>query len=174
MIGGWPAAVDLSSVSRSAQDSRGVAEYAGILLAALAIVALCWLLVFLWDRYRRELRRAAHDPRALFRELCRAHRLSRRERGLLWRAAVHLRLEHPALIFALPHFVNRLADSALPESRDYAGLALRLFGSLASGETAQPGDQAASSGGTSPLVVDAAARVRPATEPGVAGPATAG
>ena len=131
-MSGWLlAAVDLSSVSRSAQDSRSVASYAGVLLAVLGIVAVCWLLLFLWDRYRHELCRAAQDPRTLFHELCRAHRLSRRDRRLLWQAAVVYRLEHPALVFAIPHYVNQLAGSAEPHADAYAGLAVRLFGSLA-------------------------------------------
>jgi hypothetical protein len=131
MRGCLQAVVDLSSVSRSAQDSRSVVAWSGVLLAVLAIVAASWFVVFLWDRYRRELLRAANDPRTLFQELCRAHRLSRRERRLLWQAAAYHRLEQPALVFAIPHFVSQLADSTQPHADTYAGLAVRLFGSLA-------------------------------------------
>jgi hypothetical protein len=126
-----PAAVDLSRVSKSAQDSRSVAEVAIVLLSMLGIFAVFWLLMYLWNRYRREVARAASDPRALFYELCRAHRLSRQERNLLWNAAIHYRLEHPALVFALPHYLEHLADANDPRSAAFARLAVRLFGSAA-------------------------------------------
>lgn len=126
-----PAAVDLSRVSKSAQDSRSVAEVALVLLAMLGVFAVFWLLMYLWHRYRREVARAANDPRALFYELCRAHRLSRQERNLLWNAAIHYRLEHPALVFALPHYLQQLADANEPRSPACARLVIRLFGSTA-------------------------------------------
>jgi hypothetical protein len=126
-----PAAVDLSRVSRSAQDSRSMADVAGVVLAILGVFAAFWLLMYLWNRYRREVARAASDPRALFYELCRAHGLSRKERNLLWTAAIRYRLEHPALVFALPHYVHQLADGNQPCSTAYARLAVRLFGSTA-------------------------------------------
>ena len=133
-----PAAVDLSRVSKSAQDSRSVADVAGVLLAILGVFAASWLLMYLWNRYRREVARAASDPRALFYELCRAHRLTRQERNLLWNAAIHYRLEHPALVFALPHYLQQLADANEPRSPACARLAVRLFGSTAG--PAEPAD----------------------------------
>ena len=125
------AAVDLSRIAQSAQDSRSVAEVAFVLLAMLGVFAVFWLLMYLWNRYRREVARAASDPRALFYELCRAHHLSRQERNLLWNAAIHYRLEHPALVFALPHYLHQLADANEPRSPACARLAVRLFGSTA-------------------------------------------
>jgi hypothetical protein len=133
-----PAAVELSRVSHSTQDSRGIAESVGILLAILGVAATCWLLVYLWNRYRYELAKAASDPRDLFYELCRVHGLNRQERNLLWSAAVQHRLEHPALVFALPHYLHELAASHQPRSASYARLEARLFGS--SGEWNPPAD----------------------------------
>jgi hypothetical protein len=148
MNGWWPAAVDVSSVSQHARESRGTAEAAACLMAALGVIGLSWLVLFLWDRYRRELHRIANDPRTLFHELCRSHGLNRGERRLLWKAAVRYRLDHPALVFAIPHYVHELAGSSGPHGRAYAGLAVRLFGSATADVSAPP---AAGAGSAEPV-----------------------
>jgi hypothetical protein len=59
----------------------------GELLFHLAVIAgavvLVWLGITFVDRFRIRLRPGANTPQALFRELCRAHGLTRADRQLL-------------------------------------------------------------------------------------------
>ena len=62
-------------------------------LAVVGVVAAVWILYWLFtgsDRVRRH-----NNPKALFRELCRAHGLGFRDRRLLARLARHRGLDHP-------------------------------------------------------------------------------
>jgi hypothetical protein len=76
--------------------SDGVA----LLLFALALALGFWLLSRALARQAR--RRPYNSPRRLFRELARAHRLSRADRGLLGELATWRKLEPAARIFVEP------------------------------------------------------------------------
>lgn len=52
-----------------------------------------------WIAIRVRRNSSSDNSRALFRELCRAHELSRAERRLLSGLAMHLRLKAPCLLF---------------------------------------------------------------------------
>jgi hypothetical protein len=79
--------------------SFGWDRVAIIAAGAVVIVAIAWLVLRLVAKRERG---AAHSPWCLFRELCKAHRLSSRERQLLIRLAKQERLEQPAMLFIEP------------------------------------------------------------------------
>lgn len=70
-----------------------------ILVAAAGSLALSWLAVQAITRRRERLR---HSPWRLFRDLCAAHRLTRRQCQLLRRLAQARQLPQPALLFLDP------------------------------------------------------------------------
>ena len=70
-----------------------------ILLAAAGGLALVWLAIQALNRRRQRVR---HSPWRLFRDLCAAHRLTRRQRQLLRRLAQAQQLAQPAVLFLDP------------------------------------------------------------------------
>lgn len=95
------------------------------LLVAVAIV-LGLVIRALARRYETE---AFNSPRALFRVLCRAHRLTRSERKLLGKLADEQQLEQPARLFLEPErFEAALRSVELAAyRRDLARLRARVF-----------------------------------------------
>ena len=70
--------------------------------AASAVLVAVFVAV---RRYRDTSQRRIDNPKTLFRDLCWAHDLTRREIGLLRSLADHWRLTTPALLFVQPsHF----------------------------------------------------------------------
>ncbi|MEM6655925.1 MAG: hypothetical protein AAF596_08995 [Planctomycetota bacterium] len=97
-----------------------------VTLAAGAIVAL-WVLDRVAKRF--EGRAGRPNPGRLFRELCRAHRLKRRERSLLRRLASATGQEHAANLFVRADLFD---PATLPDDADaLQSLRGRLFGQAA-------------------------------------------
>jgi signal transduction histidine kinase len=107
-----------------------------LLAIVLAVVVAGWLLSRVAQRERR---RRTNSPRALFQELCQAHRLDRQSRKLLLRLAKHQELSHPASLFIDP---RRFAPGQLPELspsqlRRLENLRVQLFAEEAAEASAQ-------------------------------------
>jgi len=79
--------------------SFGWAGVAAIAEFALAIIVCLWALKT-YISVQRE--RNSNSPWHLFLDLCKAHKLSRRERNLLQRLAQQYRLDQPAMLFIEP------------------------------------------------------------------------
>jgi hypothetical protein len=104
-----------------------------------SVLAMCALLAAVivggWVASRlfkvRE-RRRTNCPRALFRELCRAHGLSSHDRNLLLRLASQQTPYNPAGIFLGPHLfdVDHLPPAAIGDAEAVKHLRDRLFGSI--------------------------------------------
>lgn len=102
-------------------------ETVSLLILALGAVVLVWFLHHYANRLQSK--RTYHRPRRLFGQLCRAHRLRRRDRKLLRQLAEHWRLSQPALLFIRP---ENFATDALPPvlvkfRNEIADLGRRLF-----------------------------------------------
>jgi hypothetical protein len=96
-------------------------------LSVLAAVVIVLWVVSRWMKIREE--QAYNSPRALLRELCRAHGLDRRDRRLLKSLARRQQLEHPSLLFLEPDRFEAGAASASAEERaKFERLRDRLFG----------------------------------------------
>jgi hypothetical protein len=95
---------------------------------AIAAITLVWWLIVKWQQ-RLQLRQY-ESPAGLFRELCHAHRLSWRERKLLWGIARAAHLAQPAQLFLRPdlywppHVPAKLAN----RQRELVKLHGRIFG----------------------------------------------
>ena len=77
------------------------------LVWALAFIVVVILLAVAGFFLGRALRRAAlQSPHRLFRQLCRAHKLSRKERSLLRHVAAHHKLDSPAAVFLDPTLLS--------------------------------------------------------------------
>lgn len=98
------------------------------LVAVFVAIPLLWLALACWDRYRQRLARRAHTPKALFLELCTAHRLARLDRGLLWKTVQSRQMGQPAAIFTDPAILADLSACGTAEAEDYARLREKLFG----------------------------------------------
>jgi len=113
--------------SMSGRTEYGTGDLALYLSAALLAAALLILAVFLIIRRRRAKR--LPNPRRLFKELCRAHRLDRLSRRRLWRLARTACPEQPARMFLEPEKLDfRLCQRKLQMSRDeVVSLRRKLF-----------------------------------------------
>jgi hypothetical protein len=112
---------------------RSNSNYSSI-LAAVALLGAVVLVAWLLARWFQALeQRREHCPRALFRELARAHGLNSAERNLLLRLAAQQTSNNPAAIFVEPqHFdVSRLGAAFDGEAARVQALREKLFGSLA-------------------------------------------
>jgi hypothetical protein len=76
---------------------------ASIAAASLAIVVCLW---FTSTYYSAERDRNRHSPWQLFADLCKAHKLSRRERYLLQQLAGLYQLDQPAMLFIEPSWYS--------------------------------------------------------------------
>ena len=79
--------------------SFGWASVASIATVALAIVVCLWIIT---TYLATERQRNKHSPWRLFTDLCKAHKLSRRERRMVHRLAQELQLDQPAILFVEP------------------------------------------------------------------------
>lgn len=91
-------------------------------------LGLTWLVVT-WLNRRRQRRR--HAPRKLFRDLCKAHQLTRRQRRMLWRLAQRRQLPQPALLFLDPQSwgLEQAESLGAEAQRELTALQRRLFAS---------------------------------------------
>lgn len=98
----------------------------------LAIGALVWLLRWLYGM--QQARRLSNEPRHLFADLCKAHRLDRRDRKRLELLSQQLDLATPATLFVRPDLFDQrgLLAHAIDEQETiaYARLSDKLFAGL--------------------------------------------
>jgi hypothetical protein len=78
-------------------NSEGVGSNLLALCAVFTVATALWCLVQRWLKYRSE--RKIDDPRKLFDDLCRAQRLSRKEKQQLAALAERCGLEDPTVLF---------------------------------------------------------------------------
>jgi len=100
---------------------------AAILVSLLLGGLLCVLVIAL---IRRFLRQQQHSPRRLFQELCRAHRLLRRDVQLLGLLARKHALEQPARLFLEPSFLISAGNKSDPRAAQFQVLRRLIFGEL--------------------------------------------
>lgn len=106
-------------------------------VAIVAVSALLYLLNYCYSRYAN--RQNYNSPASLFRELCKAHRLDRQARHLLWRVARWQRLSHPARLFLEPERFEPINLS--PELEQHSAELFELRGRLFAFEiTAEEGE----------------------------------
>ncbi len=99
--------------------------WVGIVLAVVvAFVVLSRLMM------RQERRRRYHSPRALFKQLCKAHNIQRAERSLLLKLAQFRQVELPTqLFFESQHFDPQTLDNRFHDDLPrLAELRTTLFG----------------------------------------------
>jgi hypothetical protein len=98
-------------------------------MVAVAIVVL-WAGVALGERWRTRRRLNARTPRALFRELCQAHELTRADRQLLATIAQPSASEQCCRVFIDRNVVDEFARARPAEADECRYLSKRLFGSV--------------------------------------------
>lgn len=112
-------------------NGRGDRFDSSHLLVGLMVLAAIGVGLYLltWLRDRQERRRVYHSPRALFRDLCKAHQLDRSSRQLLKHLARCEQLDPPARLFLEPdHFEPPWRSAELaPDAEQLAALRDRLF-----------------------------------------------
>lgn len=89
--------------------SFGWATIASIAAVSLAIIVCFWAISTYFSAQRQ---RNSNSPWQLFIDLCKAHKLSRRERHMLHRLAGQHRLDQPAMLFVEPSWYG--AEKAGP------------------------------------------------------------
>jgi len=91
--------------------SFGWAGVASIAAVSLAIIVFLWTVTTYFAAQRD---RNRNSPWQLFADLCKAHKLSRCERKLLYRLAQQHQLDQPAMLFVEPSCYN--AEKVGPNS----------------------------------------------------------
>ncbi len=92
-----------------------------IIVAVVVVVASVVLSFWLYDRYSRSrsTKGGYTSIRGLFRDLCKAHELSRPQQVLLRKIAKELNLDDPLPLFIEPRYLLRaLSDHLVPDSSD--------------------------------------------------------
>lgn len=136
----------IRNVVRGLQHRQDQFDSSGL---TTALLIFCVFFVSVWGVARVFVRpdgqSAQKSSRSLLSELCRAHRLTRREWWFLTRLAHHHRLADPVLVFLDPHWLD--PASCGPAWQQHAarlrGLQLALFAGLASPVPKSGGDLAA-------------------------------
>jgi hypothetical protein len=97
-------------------------------------LGMVFVLLWLLSRFlQRDQRQPYRSSAALFRQLCRAHRLSWRQRSLLWNLAKAHELAEPAAVFLSDECFTaaRLSPKLEKREAEIAALRAKLFGSSA-------------------------------------------
>ena len=105
----------------------GSASANWFLLVAVIAIALLWVCLFYWDKFRKQLAKRADNPQMLFVELCKAHELTLAERSLLMKVLNLSHLTQPSLVFIDPGIIGTMTESGNLEAAEYAKLARKLF-----------------------------------------------
>lgn len=97
----------IRNVMRGMHSRQGSFDGSGL---TTALLVFCLFFVTVWGVARMfgsgDGQSTTNSGRALFNELCRAHRLSRRDWWLLTRLARHHRLSDPTLLFLEPSWLD--------------------------------------------------------------------
>lgn len=102
---------------------------AGWIVALFALAVVAAVAIYAARRYQGWRLAFLDSPAGLFRQLCRAHHVSRSERRLLWRLSEALQLDHPARLFVEPdcYDVSRLDASWQSQAPRLAALRTSFF-----------------------------------------------
>jgi len=97
------------------------------LLVAVIAIALFWLLLFYWDKFRKQFAKRVDNPQLLFVDLCKVHGLTLAERSLLIKVVNLSHLTQPSLVFIDPGIIGTMTESGNSQAAEYAKLARKLF-----------------------------------------------
>ena len=97
------------------------------LLVAVIAIALLWVFLFYWDKFRKQFAKRVDNPQMLFVELCKAHELTLAERSLLMKVINLSHLTQPTLVFINPEIIGTMTESGNTEAAEYAKLSRKLF-----------------------------------------------
>lgn len=115
----------MGSRFRDQSSSRDVQGVLIFLLAACVIGVVAWALVAANQRWKN---RVVDSPRGLFKELCRAHGLTRADRSFLEEIAEWFSLTDPIQLFVDPSLLRSPEMRAALDCDEAAGeLEARLF-----------------------------------------------
>ncbi len=110
--------------------SRGRIDFSDVLpyLIGIGIIAAIVAAVVMFLRYN-DLSKPCNDPKKLFREISRAHKLDRSSQRLLWQLATALGYTQPAEVFVTPSVfeANQLPGHLRAEQARFRALRERLF-----------------------------------------------
>lgn len=114
-----------NKVGEGFREQRSPYTMQEVLLALGAVLALLFVSMIVARLISIIVRRVRQTPAWLFRQLCSAHQLSRRQRRLLWHVAACRKLSDPAELFVTPELLEcgdlnprlRLAAKVLAELR---------------------------------------------------------
>ncbi len=122
-------------------------------LGGLVLVGMVFVLLLRWLYNLQQARRLSCQPRHLFADLCRAHRLGRRDRKLLRALAEHHDVAAAAMLFVRPDLFD---DENLPDDEksadDYGRLKAKLFAGLEPDAAVGPDNTQPHGGGAEPIV----------------------
>lgn len=101
-------------------------------LLGVMLVGAVFVLMLRWLYRLQQARLNSNDPRHLFADLCRAHRLGRKQRRLLEELAESAALTQPALVFVRADLFEegQLVVPSEKEAEAYRQLTTRLFAGL--------------------------------------------
>ncbi len=97
------------------------------LLVALIAIVLLWVLLFYWDKFRKQFAKRADNPQMLFVDLCKVHGLTLADKSLLIKIINMAHLTQPSLVFIDPGIIGSMTESGEPEAAEYIKLARKLF-----------------------------------------------
>ncbi|HEX7450607.1 MAG TPA: hypothetical protein VF306_23805 [Pirellulales bacterium] len=123
----------IRNIARGMQSRQAQVDVGGL---TSALLIFCLFFVSVWGVSRlvgrKERAVSCLDPRALFRELCRTHQLSRSDRQLLRHLALEYKLAQPSLLFVEPDRfdVAELGEAWQKHRQRLDELRCRLFAGL--------------------------------------------
>lgn len=118
------------SASRHLSGS-GSTSRMGIVVLIVVVIALVWLALTFFDKYRQLLLAHQRSPQALFRDLCRLHKLTGGERQLLLAVQAGSKPELLSCVFVDPRMLAAYATANINQADACRGLSRKLFGDLA-------------------------------------------
>jgi len=98
-----------------------------LIVVVLVIVGL-WVGLYYWDKRRGNLASRAGGGESLFLQLCRAHRLTRREHSLLTQIAKAKQVVEPAHLFVDPDLLDAPMMVSDLDVQAYVDLKAKVFG----------------------------------------------
>jgi di/tricarboxylate transporter len=108
-------------------DRLGSSSANWFLLVAVAAIVLLWVLLFYWDKFRKQFAKRADNPQMLFVDLCKIHGLTLAEKSLLMKVINMAHLTQPSLVFIDPRIIGTMTESSNSEAADYDKLSKKLF-----------------------------------------------
>jgi len=122
-------ASQFAETSRKMRRPNDDADWEGLLVVLSSVLLVLVALILSYRLHQRWKRAQLRDPKALFRELCRAHRLKRQSIRLLLELARCRQLKHPALVFVeVQHFAPAgLSNSLKKKFSDLDELRRNIF-----------------------------------------------